>query len=268
VDRAGSFLSHFPRPHALLPDMPFRLNLPIGIEVVALDLPSPEQTLSLLSVEVAGAPSGATPRRRAQFAAGRHAAFLALARYGCLDAVRRRPNGAPGWPGGFVGSISHSESLAVAAVAQSSAYRGIGLDVEEIVSSELQANLAPRILTSDESDLLRTALPSVEPRVWVSLGFSAKESLYKCLNPLSGDFFGFFDARLIHVALTAVDSGELVLCLTRTLSGGFTAGLALRGQFTLDESRVSTAFVLQSEHADARSPRRPNSIRAKPVHDG
>src|SRR5688572_29707947 len=58
---------------------------------------------------------GAVPKRQAEFRAGRYCAMTALT---ALDArfagceVGRADSGAPVWPAGIVGSISHSDGMA------------------------------------------------------------------------------------------------------------------------------------------------------------
>jgi hypothetical protein len=45
-------------------------------------------------------------------------------------AIPRHPSGAPIWPQGFAGSISHTNDLAATIMAQSPPIRGLGLDIE------------------------------------------------------------------------------------------------------------------------------------------
>ncbi|MFP1130226.1 hypothetical protein [Asticcacaulis sp. W401b] len=67
-------------------------------------------------------------RRQREFNAGRNIARDLL---GDGDVVGINPQtGAPVWPLGVVGSISHSRELVAVALAPSSAIAGIGIDIE------------------------------------------------------------------------------------------------------------------------------------------
>ena len=229
---------------ALLPVVDVGLRLGPGIESIALHLPSAEQVLGLLGQFTHDSLASAVPKRRAEFAAGRYAAGLALARFGCFEPILRAPGGAPLWPAGFRGSISHADSLVMATVARSETCRSLGVDIEQIVAPELSAELAPRVLSAADQEILRRALPHVSEAVRFSLGFSAKESLYKAINPLSGEFFDFNDASLVRAVLDTPHSGLIELALTRSLAGGFPVGYTAFGPFVIGARRVETGIVV------------------------
>lgn len=233
-----------PEPEGLLPSLALRLKLGAQVQLVARELPAYEQVIAQLGHLLPGSLASAVPKRRAEFAAGRHVAALALARYGCLTPVERRADGAPGWPSGFVGSISHAGGLVVAAVARTDAQRSLGIDIEQIVSEDLSRELAARVLSPAELELLTAALPSAPPQVLFTLGFSAKESLFKCLYPLGQEFFDFDDARIVRLQLDSDGRGCIELGLVRPLRGGFAAGHRCRGPFAMDSTRVETAILL------------------------
>lgn len=140
-------------------------------------------------VEVGGAPAplaeeaalvaDAVERRQHTFAAGRHAARLALRPLGAAaGAILRTPDGAPLWPAGFVGSISHTDRLAAAAVARTADAAALGLDIE--ILSKVRPELAPLILTDAELAAWK-GRPSGCRAVELALVFSAKEAAIKCL---------------------------------------------------------------------------------------
>ena len=63
----------------------------------------------------------AVEKRRREFSAGRTCARQALRELGCADApIVHNQNGAPLWPPGIVGSITHSNTYAAAVAADSS----------------------------------------------------------------------------------------------------------------------------------------------------
>ncbi|POX38552.1 4'-phosphopantetheinyl transferase, partial [Streptomyces sp. Ru73] len=73
----------------------------------------------------------ARPLRRAEFVTGRHCAHRAMERLGAPAApVPRGVRGAPGWPAGIVGSITHCAGYRAAAVARSGRVRAVGIDAE------------------------------------------------------------------------------------------------------------------------------------------
>ncbi len=216
-----------------------------GVEQVALSWSDHDLVLRSLAHRVAESLDGAVPKRRAQFAVGRQAAALALARFGCTIPLRRNSDGSPGWPVGFVGSISHTEHLAAAAVARADSHRGLGIDLEQIVSVATFEELAARVLAPAEHALLRASLPQADARTLFSLGFSLKESLFKCLYPLCAEFFDFEDAELTQVKPHDIDCGDAELRLTRALPGGFHLGFSLRGRYALGAGHVETVVVLE-----------------------
>lgn len=129
----------------------------------------------------------AVAKRRREFAAGRRAARALLARLGHPRApLLRGGDRAPAWPPGVVGSISHGADLCVVAVAPSRELAGLGVDVEP--DEPLAPRLWPRICTPAELERLPAG---AERGRAVRLVFSAKESLYKCIQPLLGAAPGF-----------------------------------------------------------------------------
>ncbi len=161
---------------------------------------------------------GATVARVAEFAAGRHCAHLALA---SLDPrlagmpVLRDPRGAPEWPGGLVGSITHCAGWtgAVAARLRVSRFgRGvaaIGLDAEPI--EPLPAGVVEVVASVEEREGL-ARLGGEQPGIpWDTLLFCAKEATYKAWYPLTGSVVGH-DAVRVRLSpaggFTAVASAD------------------------------------------------------------
>lgn len=143
----------------------------------------PEALLPAESRLVAGAGSA----RLAAFSSGRHAARVALRALGVPDQPVTRRDRVPVWPEGVVGSISHSRSLAVALVARRRRYQGVGVDLE--TRGRVTPRIAQRVLTTSE----RANLPDV---AWRTALFSAKESVYKAVNPIAGEHLAFADVEI------------------------------------------------------------------------
>jgi 4'-phosphopantetheinyl transferase EntD len=119
------------------------------------------------------------PRRAREFLTGRTLARRALRELGRPDApLPIGPRRAPVWPVATVGSISHTEGFCVAIVASRTAYAGLGIDVER--RGEVTPKLVPRIARSGEARTLARAGSGHTAL------FSAKEAVYKCVQPALG----------------------------------------------------------------------------------
>ncbi len=185
---------------------------------VGVRIPSDEAALDALAgvlspAERARAAGLAGPRRRT-WVGGRAAMREALARLGLeAVAVPTDDRGAPVLPGGVVGSITHKEGLAAALVAPGSRAR-IGVDLELEVARTL--DIAPRILTPGE--LAEIAPLDANDRAReVLLRFSAKEAVYKALDPFVRRYVGFGEVAVSPRA----DGTALVVPGLRAQEGPF-----------------------------------------------
>lgn len=128
--------------------------------------------------------------RMHEFSSGRRLARTALNHLGISLRPILRNERRPLWPEFVVGSIAHTDSLAVSAVANASNYQGIGVDVEKI--SAVDEKVARRVFVEEELDWIASQqLPE-----WRTALFSAKESIYKATNPITNEFLGFRDVTL------------------------------------------------------------------------
>ena len=144
--------------------------------------PEPLWSAELAAAELMSA------KRRHEFSVGRHCAREALARLGHVPAALPvGPGRAPVWPAGIIGSISHTSGIAVATVARQTQLRSLGIDVES--ADPLEPGLLEMVCREDERTAL--AVSGLEPGLAAKLVFSAKESIYKCLWPLTGVFLEF-----------------------------------------------------------------------------
>jgi 4'-phosphopantetheinyl transferase EntD len=127
-------------------------------------------------------------KRRREFTAGRHCARQALVRLGQEPvALPIGPGRAPVWPPGIIGSISHTDEIAIAAVARQTDLRSLGIDVES--ADPLEPGLLELVCRDDERAALTAS--GMQLQTGAKLIFSAKESVYKCLWPVSGVFLEF-----------------------------------------------------------------------------
>src|SRR5689334_15703855 len=135
----------------------------------------------------------AVPKRRAEFTTVRHCARTALETLGVAPGpILRGVRGAPVWPPGIVGSMTHCAGYRAAAVAPARETAGIGIDAEE--HGPLPEGVLDLVSLPAERDHLN-ALARAHPRTWWErVLFSAKESVYKVWFPRTGQWLGFEEA--------------------------------------------------------------------------
>ncbi|GAA0854234.1 4'-phosphopantetheinyl transferase [Streptosporangium amethystogenes subsp. fukuiense] len=198
--------------------------------------------------------SGAVEKRRREFTTARWCARDALGHLGYPPVpVLPGAKGAPVWPSGVVGSITHCAGYRAAAVARSGDVATLGIDAEP--NKPLPSGILEVITVDEElrrvTDLLRRD-PSVR---WDRLLFSAKESVYKAWFPLAPlreprlDFteasitfdpvWGGFQARLLGEGPRLSDGVELT-----EFSGRWLVGRGL----------VITAVAVVAAPSDDRDP--------------
>ncbi len=119
------------------------------------------------------------------------------------------PDRAPLWPNGITGSISHAFPVAVAAVARTSQWRSLGIDVEVIQSDGQTEALVPKIVLAQEAELAGRYFASGTA---ATLIFSAKEAIYKAA-PRGLQRALRFDSAILQ----SVGSDHLDFCLTPQL---------------------------------------------------
>lgn len=142
----------------------------------------------LFAIE-ASAVSGAVASRRHEFAAGRACARRALSELGVAPGpIPVGPKGEPQWPAGTTGSISHCSAGCAAMAAPTSAFGGIGLDLE--VDQPLPNGVVDVVATGREREWLGRAGPGPS---WDTLVFVIKESAYKAWYPSTRRWLEFHD---------------------------------------------------------------------------
>ena len=143
---------------------------------------------------------GAIDKRRREYLAGRIGAAYALRHLLGPAASEAEIVGdaddVPRWPEGVVGSISHGAGFGFAAVAAADRYRGLGVDVERVVSARQAGRLRARVLNEREMSLRQGGAGGLTEAEMFTLVFSAKESAYKALFPRYRQVLGFSDVEL------------------------------------------------------------------------
>jgi 4'-phosphopantetheinyl transferase EntD len=170
--------------------------------------------------------ANAVPARRREFATVRYCARKALQQMG-VPAVPILPDvdGAPRWPAGVVGSMTHCAGYRAAVVARAGELRGVGIDAEP--HAALPAAAVDFVLRPDE----RTRLPALErarPDLhWDRILFCAKEAVYKAWFPWTRQWLDFAD-----------------VCTTVCLDGTFHArvlGIDFAGRWAVGRGLVLAA---------------------------
>lgn len=134
---------------------------------------------TLIGAEREAVADAAAGRRR-EFAQGRICARAALEKLGFgMVAIPAGPDGAPQWPAGAVGSLTHKGDYRAAAVARSADLLGLGLDAE--LAEALPEGILQRIALPDELQALPRLARARPDVAWDRLLFSAKEAVYKAL---------------------------------------------------------------------------------------
>jgi enterobactin synthetase component D len=165
------------------------------------------------------------PERRAEFLLGRRCArraMVACAPELAATPVRMGENREPSWPDGIVGSIAHTRALAAAAVVRTRHARGLGLDIEERMDAATAREVRDAIATAREVALVEKELALDAPSA-VTLVFSVKEAVYKCLFPLVRRYFDHREAEVVEADASArrctvqivVDLGADIVAGTR-----------------------------------------------------
>ena len=147
----------------------------------------------------------ASAKRLREFRAGRWCARCAIRKLGyeAPSLIGRRSDGAPVWPANIVGSITHAGSFAWAAVAGAAQTSALGIDTEVVMGDDEAAQVLEQICTP--SEVRRAAsLGSRSLGEYVTLLFSAKESVHKCSSLITGLSFDPLAYELAHITATRI----------------------------------------------------------------
>jgi 4'-phosphopantetheinyl transferase EntD len=166
--------------------------LPTEVSSAEAFADSPE---AVLFPEEAAIVARAVDKRRREFTTARNCARTALGRLGVVPVpILTGERGAPQWPPGTVGSITHCAGYRAAAVARSHDIITLGLDAEP--NDVLPDGVLPVVSTADERARLLDLAAAVPGICWDRLLFSAKESVYKAWFPLTQRWLGFQEADI------------------------------------------------------------------------
>ena len=175
--------------------------------------------------EEAAVVAQAVPKRRREFALVRACARRAMDKLGVPpQPLLPGERGAPGWPPGLVGSMTHCDGYCAAALARATDLASLGIDAEP--HGPLPEGVLDAVSLPAEATRLRR-LAADQPAVhWDRLLFSAKEAVYKAWFPLTGRWLDFSEADIEIVADPADPAGGDPGV---RFSGGFRAELLVPG---------------------------------------
>ncbi|OEV32183.1 4'-phosphopantetheinyl transferase [Streptomyces nanshensis] len=187
----------------------------------------------------------AVPKRQREFADVRACARGALAQLG-VPPVPLIPGhrGAPRWPEGVIGSMTHCDGYRAAAVARAADAAGLGIDAEP--GGPLPEGVLDVVSLPAEREHLG-ALAAARPEVcWDRLLFSAKESVFKAWYPLTARELDFSEAEIAIDAEAGTFSARLLV------EGPVVDGERLRtmtGRWEAQRGLVVTAVLLGARRA-------------------
>jgi len=181
-------------------------------------------------------------KRQAEFLAGRICARAALQQ---LEGVGFSPaigeDRAPVWPGHITGSITHSTGRAAAIVAKKTHWRGLGMDLENLLNPERAERLAGEILTGPELQRMAAGRRD-QLAMLVTLTFSVKESLFKALYPIVQQRFYFEHAEVLEWN----EAGDVRLRLLTDLSSEWRDGVELDAQFGIMDGQLLSLVSIKA----------------------
>jgi 4'-phosphopantetheinyl transferase EntD len=135
------------------------------------------------------------PKRRREFTTARHCARIALARLGVPPApIIPGQRGAPTWPAGVVGSMTHCAGYVAAALAHQHDIVTVGVDAEP--HEPLPDGVLRMISIEPERPQLEHLAATAPDVHWDRLLFCAKEAVYKAWFPLAQRWLDFSGARI------------------------------------------------------------------------
>jgi 4'-phosphopantetheinyl transferase EntD len=199
--------------------------------------------------------ANAVEKRRREFATARACARAALAKLGLPPVpIVSGLRGAPQWPPGVVGSITHCAGYRASAVARDHDVLTVGLDAEP--HDTLPDGVLEAIASRGEQaqvDALAAARPEV---CWDRILFCAKESVYKAWFPLTHRWLNFEDASVDF------DPNNRTFIARLLVDGPVVNGAVLtgfEGRWLVSHGLIATTIVIprceRSRRSNATVPR-------------
>ncbi|MFG3546214.1 4'-phosphopantetheinyl transferase [Streptomyces sp. NPDC047725] len=187
----------------------------------------------------------AVDKRRREFTAVRSCARRAMRKLGVPpQPVLPGERGAPRWPAGLVGSMTHCDGYCAAVLARADDLASLGIDAEP--DGPLPDGVLSAVALPGEAERLGR-LAGERPDVhWDRLLFSAKESVYKAWFPLTGQWLDFAEAD-IEITVDPGDGRRGRLRADLLVPGPTVGGRRLThftGEWTARRGLVATAITV------------------------
>ncbi|MFG2574881.1 4'-phosphopantetheinyl transferase [Streptomyces sp. NPDC048481] len=190
----------------------------------------------------------AVDKRRREFTVVRACARRAMEKLGVPpQPVLPGERGAPQWPAGLTGSMTHCDGYCAAALVRADDLASLGIDAEPHAPLP-DGVLATVALPAEAARHARLARERPEVH-WDRLLFSAKESVYKAWFPLTRQWLDFSEAdiELTAVAGPGADpqgTFRARLLVPGPLVGGRRLG-HFEGRWTVRRGLVATAVTVR-----------------------
>jgi 4'-phosphopantetheinyl transferase EntD len=216
--------------------------------VVTVEAYGNEGADALLFPEEAALVTRAVAKRRREFTVVRSCARRAMEKLGVPpQPILPGERGAPRWPAGLAGSMTHCDGYCAAALVRATDLASLGIDAE--THGPLPEGVLPAVALPAEAERLRR-LAAQRPDVhWDRLLFSAKESVYKAWFPLTGKWLDFTEAD-IELAADPGDRPRGTFRATLLVPGPRVGDRRLGrfdGQWTADGGLIATAIAVPHE---------------------
>ncbi|AZZ81969.1 4'-phosphopantetheinyl transferase family protein [Gordonia alkanivorans] len=183
----------------------------------------------------------AVEKRRREFTTVRHCARQALGQLGYDPVpILKGDKGAPIWPAGIVGSLTHCDGYRAAIVAHAMGVRSLGMDAEP--HDALPDGVLEHTSLPAEREVLATRPAGLH---WDRLLFCAKEATYKAWFPITKRWLGFEDA-LITFEQTADTSGTFVsrILIDPAASDGGAPVIEFHGRWLVERGIITTTIAM------------------------
>ena len=133
----------------------------------------------------------AVESRQFAYSTGRYLAKRALAELGApVESIPTHSSRRPVWPEGIAGSITHSRRYGIAIVCRCPGLAGVGVDLE--IAGRVTGDIAQSVMTEAEREAHQGDWP---PSAYTA-NFSAKEAVFKAVNPIVGLMVGFREVEI------------------------------------------------------------------------
>ena len=185
-------------------------------------------------------------KRQIEYLAGRYCVKKVVEKFGIpTDSsfeLRSCHHGMPIWPRSFKGSVTHKDNFAVASLIQKDSVRSFGIDLEERISEKRALAIMNYVASDFEiHQYQKSQYKGMALGTYISLIFSAKESIYKAVYPLVRKQFGFKYVRIIALDL---QTGSFSYSFIRSPGEGFPEGYEGTGQYHCFWPRKNSAYLL------------------------